>query len=115
MAFKFDAATLTKGLSKLESKTDLAVRSFADTNAKKMEAYAKTNARWTNRTGTARNTLQGYVTPLANGYRMNIAHGVNYGVWLELAHEKKYAILPDTVNYAQSQIAPAFTRLLERL
>lgn len=114
--FRLDAKGLLTGLTGLESKTDTAIRMYAETSAKKMENYAKENRRWTDRTGHARQRLNGYVGKMANGYRVYIAHGVNYGLWLELAHEKRFAILPQTIEYVgKNQVMPGFEKLMERL
>lgn len=113
---KIDIKSMEKGLSQLENKTDTAIRAFCDTGALKMQSYAQQNARWTDRTGAARQRLQGGTEKRANGYAIRIAYGVDYGLWLELAHEKKYAILPDTLRIVgQEEILPAFEHMLERL
>lgn len=114
--FKLDAERLFNGLTATESKADTAIRMFAETGAKKMENFAKENRRWTDRTGHARQRLNGYVSKIQNGYRIYIAHGVDYGIWLELAHEKRFAILPQTIEYVGTfEIMPGFERLLERM
>lgn len=113
---RIDISDMEKGLSKLENKTDMAIRVFCDTGALKMQSYAQKNAKWTDRTGAARQRLQGSTEKRANGYAIRIAHGVDYGLWLELAHEKKYAIIPDTLRIVgQEEILPAFEHMLERL
>ena len=66
---------------------------FAQSGAQKMEQYAKKNRQWTDRTGRARQPLNGSAFRIDNGYRIHIAHGVYYGVYLEYAHENKYSIL----------------------
>ena len=77
---------------------------------------AQENRRWTDRTGQARQRLNGYVGKIAEGYRITLAHGVDYGLWLELANEKKYSIIPQTIEYVGTfEILPGFERLLERL
>lgn len=115
MPITFDTSGLTKGLSLLENKTDIGVRMLAETGAVKMQGYAQGHAPWTDRTGRARQSLQGSVEPYSDGYRIKIAHGVDYGIWLELAHEKRFAIIPDTLNYGEQTILPAFEKLLERV
>lgn len=113
--FKLDASGLANGLTKLESKTDKAINMYAQTGAVKLQSYAQDNAKWTDRTGRARQTLKGTSEPYESGYKITIAHGVDYGVWLELAHEKRFAIIPDTLNYGEEVVLPAFDKLLERL
>lgn len=113
---RFDMNGLQKGLEILESKSDVAIRTFCDTGALKMQTYAQQNAPWTDRTGSARQRLQGGVEKRASGYAIRISHGVDYGIWLELAHEKRFAILPDTLRYVgEEEIMPAFEKFMERL
>lgn len=115
MSFKFDADSLLNGLDRFSDKMDFAVWDLADKGSKKMENYAKQNARWENRTGHARQRLKSDVLPVANGYKIRLAHGVDYGKWLELAHEKKYAIIPQTIRVVGTeQIMPAFTNLMDK-
>ena len=56
---KFDVSSLEKGLNQLENKSNTAIRAFCDTGALKMQSYAQQNAKWTDRTGAARQRLQG--------------------------------------------------------
>lgn len=112
---KFDTRSLSAGLDKLEDRMDIAVKLYADTAAITLQNFAQKHAPWTDRSGRARQTLKGYRENRANGYRINIAHGVDYGIWLELAHEKKYAIIPDTINQCSPQIMQGFNNLMGRL
>ena len=53
---------------------------------------------------------------MSNGYRIRLAHGVDYGIWLELANEKRYAIIDETVKHVgDSEVMPAFQNLMDRL
>ena len=94
---RFDMNGLQKGLEMLESKSDVAIRTFCDTGALKMQTYAQQNAPWTDRTGSARQRLQGGVEKRASGYAIRISHGVDYGIWLEVRHDfkGKYKILEE--------------------
>lgn len=112
----FDPSNLVNGLNSFHSRFQAAVHMYADTSAIKLQNYARKNRRWTDRTGHARQRLTGYSGKYANGYRVYIAHGVSYGVYLEYAHEKKYAILDETVlKVGADDILPGFQRLLERM
>ena len=113
---KLDPTGLLNGLTKLESKEEAAVKALAEQGAILLQNSARENRRWTDRTGQARQRLHGYVGTIPNGYRITLAHGVDYGLWLELAHEKRFAIIPQTIEYVGTfEIMPGFERLLERL
>lgn len=114
--FKMDFSKLSDSLSELNDKTKLAIDAFADTGAKKLEAYARENARWQNRTGHARQRLSGDYIEVVNGIKLRLAHGVDYGKWLELAHEKKYSIIPETIEkVGEQEIMPSFEKFMEKL
>ncbi len=116
MKIRFDITDMTNKLASMENKVDVAIRVFAEQGAQKLENEAKNNARWTDRTGNARGRLNGRVEKRADGYRLVLSHGVDYGIWLELAHEKRFSIIPETINYVGTfEIMPAFERFMERL
>lgn len=74
-------------------------RRVADEKAKSMELWMKSNAPWTDRTGRARATLSAVVSDSGlYTSEIKISHGVSYGVWLEVAHGGKYAIISRTVD-----------------
>jgi hypothetical protein len=75
------------------------VLKYADTQAKRLESRMKLERRWTDRTGNAKAALRGTVSmPNEHIVRITLSHGVKYGIWLELAKEKKYAIIMPTLN-----------------
>ena len=63
-----------------------------------MEGYAKSHAPWTDRTGHARQSLHGGVDVQGDQQVLYLSHGVEYGIWLELAHDGNYAIVRPTVD-----------------
>ena len=63
-----------------------------------MEDYAKTHAPWTDRTSHARQSLHGGVDVRGDQQVLYLSHGVEYGIWLELAHGGNYAIVGPTVD-----------------
>ena len=48
---------------------------------------------------------------LSDKIRIHIGHGVDYGIYLELANEKKYAILQQTVSAVSPEILEWFKEL----
>lgn len=69
-----------------------------------MEGYSKSHAPWTDRTGHARQSLHGGVDERGDQQVLYLSHGVEYGIWLELAHSGKYAIVRPTVDAHLSRI-----------
>ena len=63
-----------------------------------MEDYAKSHAPWTDRTGHARQSLHGGVDTDGGQFVLYLSHGVEYGIWLELAHGRNYAIVGPTAD-----------------
>lgn len=116
MSLRIEMNSLVQNLGGMNSRLDAALDMFTDNAALKLQNYARDKARWTDRTGHARQRLTGYKGKIANGYRIYLAHGVSYGIWLEYAHERKYAILEETIQtVGSSEIMPGFNRLIERL
>ena len=113
---KFDADDLISGLNRLKKATNLAVRVLAEQGGLKLQNFGRENRKWTDRTGHARQRLTGGCEPMEYGYRIYLAHGVDYGIWLELAHEKRFSIIPQAIEYVGTfEIMPGFERLMERL
>ena len=114
--YSIDVSRVLKGITDFEGAFDKALMVFAQSGAQKMEQYAKKNRKWTDRTGRARQSLNGSAFRIDNGYRIQIAHGVYYGVYLEYAHERKYAILERTITkVGMEQIMPAFHNFLDAI
>jgi len=85
------------------------------TAASKMESWAKQNAPWTDRTGQARQRLTGQAYWEDSSIVVAaIAHQVDYGIWLELAHQRQYAILEKTLDEHRGEIEDAVKTLLGR-
>ena len=116
-SFKFDTSKLEKGLSLLENKALAAIEMKINTQyLPKLRETAQLNAKWENRTGEARRRLNATYRTVSNGYNLILAHGVNYGIWLELAHEKRYAIIMQTVEYVGAfDILPDFENFINKL
>ena len=73
---KINISDMAGKLESMGARADAAVRIFAEQGATKLQSSAQSNARWTDRTGSARQRLNAYVSAIANGYRITLAHGV---------------------------------------
>ncbi|HHY95087.1 MAG TPA: HK97 gp10 family phage protein [Firmicutes bacterium] len=88
-----------------------AVVALAQDWAGELEARAKKNAPWKDRTGNARNGLTGGVLLGRNEVKITLAHSVSYGVFLELARDGRYAILKPTLDAAVPEIYRTYERM----
>lgn len=86
-------------------------RHIAYDRAEFAENYAKANARWTDRTGDARERLHATVEETGPIGTIVLAHGVSYGVWLEIANGGRYSIIPETIDV----VGPLVMRDLQRM
>ena len=111
MAFRLDykSSTLSKNLDKMAVKLGAVLLMYANTKASELQAKMKTNRPWTDRTGMAKATLN------TNTIRITLAHGVEYGIWLELAHEKNYAIVAPTVREEGPRMVSDLGNLMSKL
>lgn len=113
--FKFDFTDLLNGLANCEDKAGPAMLMYAKNGALKLQNSARKNAPWTDRTGHARQRLTCITKVVDNGFQEELSHGVDYGIWLELAHEKRFAIIDPTIKKEGPAIIAGFNRLLEKL
>lgn len=73
--------------------------------APEIERWMKANASWTDRTDNARQTLYAEVTDIINSaVILFFGHGVDYGVFLELAHGGTYAIVTPALDHFMPRI-----------
>ncbi len=79
-----------------------AIAAVSRRHARKMVRYARTNAKWTDRTGQARKRLFAQVE--INGERViiNLSHGVFYGLFLEIKNQGRFAIIWPTIRATQN-------------
>ena len=108
---RVDAKKFVERLEDIETKSQVAFRMFSTEGAKKFENYAKQNRPWTDRTGQARQRLTGWVEMLSDKIRIHIGHGVDYGIYLELANQRRFAVLQKTVNAVSPEILEGFSEL----
>lgn len=118
MAFQldYDKSTLKKNLDKMSVKLGAVVLMYASTKASELQAKMKLNRPWTDRTGMAKALLTARVSqPNKNTVRITLAHGVDYGIWLELANGKNYAIIAPTIREEGPRIVEDLNNLMSKL
>ncbi|MGO3751210.1 MAG: HK97 gp10 family phage protein [Peptoniphilaceae bacterium] len=95
--------------SKLKSGIEL----YGNTAAKQLEASAKTNAPWTDRTTNARNSIQSNFNWKGKKAVIEVSGNVDYFVYLELANKKKNAILVPTIQKEGKSILEGYRRIFK--
>ena len=118
MSFKIDypSSSLSRGLENMQNKIGIAVKMYAITKASELEAKMKLQRPWTDRTGLAKSTLNAQVSqPNPNLIRITLAHGVDYGIWLELAHEKNWAIIGPIITQESPNVVNDMNNLMNFL
>lgn len=81
-----------------------------------VETHMKTKAPWTDRTGNARSGLAAQaVKEDDNVYSIIMTYSVNYGIFLEVCNDRKYAILVPTLLLYGPKVIGMTEKLLDRL
>jgi hypothetical protein len=77
--------------------------------ATEVEQYAKDNAPWEDRSGEARNGLRALGEQRLTKYTITLFHTAEYGIWLEVRWDGRYAIIVPTIE----AMGPEFMNRLE--
>jgi hypothetical protein len=80
--------------------------------ASRVEAYAKENAPWEDRTGDARDGLTAKGQQRLFEYRIILYHTVDYGIWLEVRWNGKYAIIVPTIIHMGNELMSELSMVL---
>lgn len=103
-------------LSNIPKKLKVALLLDSKNVASQMEAWAKTNAPWEDQTGDARKLMKAHVKwEGPNLLSIKMSHHVNYGVYLELCNEGKYAVLEKAINEFVPEFQEGWKDILSRI
>ena len=89
-----------------------ALHLLADHFAAILEAAAKANAPWTDRTSAARQGLTGLAVKAATGVTIYLFGSVDYQIYLELKHAGRYAVIMRTMEEQYGAIMGAARKLV---
>lgn len=101
--FKLDDVKLKANLARVGPQINKYMTLTTDFAGVEGETQMKTKAPWTDRTTNARNGLNHKTTHSGVGpigfteHSITFAHGVDYGIWLEVANSGQYQIIMPTV------------------
>ncbi|PRR84745.1 hypothetical protein [Clostridium luticellarii] len=113
--FKIDINdVLKKTLYNQKKVHDGCVR-YAQTSGKMMVADAKQNAKWRDRTGLSRDTMDAGIVDKNNVIEINLRGHTPQFKYLEYAMEKKYAILNPTRDKFATEVIKGWAEVLKSL
>lgn len=112
-SFNIDISGVLEGLSEVELRTRMALGLYGDTSGKKLAAKAKKDAQWEDRSGQARQTIEGGSEWEGDKIDIYVAGNKDYSPYLEFANEKKYSVLKPTVDEMTSEILEGLANIIE--
>lgn len=113
---KWDMKEFEESITFIQTRFQTSILILCEVAAAKMEEYAKDEAIWIDRTSNARQKLIGqayYVT--MDQVQIAVSHQMDYGIWLELAHGRDYAILETAIEENIDELLNSIKRLIGRL
>jgi hypothetical protein len=92
---------------------EMGIVAIAQRWAPEIENYMKSNAPWTDRTGNARQGLHTEVNHVVGSMvQIILAHGVEYGIWLEVKAAGSWAIVNPSLDHFAPRIWADVRRML---
>lgn len=86
---------------------------IAEFYAPQIEAWMKQSAPWTDQTGNARQSLHTDIETVGKSMvTIILEHGVDYGYWLEVAHQGRFSIILPALDYWAPKIWEGVVALL---
>ena len=113
---QWDMKEFEESINFIQTRFQTSILILCEVAAAKMEEYAKDEAIWIDRTSNARQKLTGqayYVT--MDQVQIAVSHQMDYGIWLELAHGRDYAILETAIEENIDELLNSIKRLIGRL
>lgn len=103
-------------LSNIPKKLKVALLLDSKNVASEMEKWAKANAVWEDQTGDARKHMKAHVKwEGPNLLSIKMSHHVDYGVYLELCNEGKYAVLDKSIKEFVPEFQEGWKDILSRI
>lgn len=114
VTFTFDDKRLRQNLDELPDKVKHHVSIIIDFNAAFATIWMKDNAPWTDDTGAARSGLIAIANHFASSEEILMSYSVHYGIWLEIANNRRYEILQSAMRVIGHKVMQDLEALLDR-
>jgi hypothetical protein len=86
----------------------------AEFNAPKIASSMKSQAKWTDRTGNARNGLSATTAITPDNVQILMFYSVPYGLWLEVRWSGKYAVVGPAVQEWFPKVMDTLGKLIQK-
>lgn len=103
-------------LAALQAGLPAVVNQVMDYNANEGQNFMRANAPWTDRTGNARQGL--FARNFRRGplsYTIVLWHSVPYGIWLEIAMDRRYKIIEPAWRRTGSQVMSDLNKIMRKV
>ena len=113
--FNIDASSVMSNMDLIASKVLSAGKMYGETAGLKMISDAKQSAKWTDRTALSRQTMSNTTLQSGSSTEIVLSGNTDQFKYLELAMEKKYAILMPTINKWQGQVLTGWANAINKV
>lgn len=110
-----NTAAMRIKLRNLSDNTRKEITAIVDRRGMMGEGDMKTSAPWSDITGAARNGLSATMEHSGGGHKITFAHGVHYGIWLEVKNSGRYEIIMPTVRKTGAAIMQDLDHLFGKI
>lgn len=112
--FRLDARNISVFLEMSDTKLTKAMNKTTRTWAQRLESYMKILAPWQDQTGLARKSLTARAKEEEQFvWTIELAQNVDYGIYLEYAHEKRFAVLEPVLQAYSGDVMNGFHNFLD--
>ena len=113
--FEWDDKKLRVNVDRLPDKVDAMIKKTLEYHASRGEAAMKKNAKWNDQTGNARQSLHASVESSPGKHTLTLAHGMPYGIWLEVRWSGRLAIIRPTLQTLGPEVMGTLNNGMSRL
>lgn len=113
--FYWKSRSLQGNVAGLSGKLNKAMAAAVEYAATQSETSMKRNAPWQDQTANARNGLHTLAFHEGTTHGYHLAHGVPYGIWLEVRWDGRYGIIPQSVQEGGMMVMSLMAKLLAGL
>lgn len=111
----FNDKKLLGNLRTFDNRLKDAVKVTVDYNAGYATGWMKSNAPWTDRTGAARAGLIALPASGRNFEEIIMSYSVYYGIWLEVANNRRYAIIQPAMRIIGDKLMRDLQFIIDRM